>query len=110
MVFPGLAIDTLHVAVVPLMVIEADGVAACTDVACAVAEQDNNRINARMREIVFFFNIQIGLVAFTTSIDHTKHVFYSESQVGYLPQHIPDYNMPAMLRNMIPCCWELKLN
>lgn len=54
MVFPGLAIDTLHVAVVPLMVIEADGVAACTDVACAVAEQDNNRINARMREIVFF--------------------------------------------------------
>lgn len=44
MVFPGLAIDTLHVAVVPLMVIEADGVAACTDVACAVAEQDNNRI------------------------------------------------------------------
>ena len=37
------------------MVIEADGVAACTDVACAVAEQDNNRINARMREIVFFF-------------------------------------------------------
>ena len=51
----GLAIDTLHVAVVPLMVIEADGVAACTDVACAVAEQDNNRINARMREIVFFF-------------------------------------------------------
>lgn len=54
-VFPGLAIDTLHVAVVPLMVIEADGVAACTDVACAVAEQDNNRINARMREIVFFF-------------------------------------------------------
>lgn len=56
MVFPGLAIDTLHVAVVPLMVIEADGVAACTDVACAVAEQDNNRINARMREIVFFFS------------------------------------------------------
>lgn len=55
MVFPGLAIDTLHVAVVPLMVIEADGVAACTDVACAVAEQDNNRINARMRESVFFF-------------------------------------------------------
>lgn len=57
MVFPGLAIDTLHVAVVPLMVIEADGVAACTDVACAVAEQDNNRINARMREIVFFSKI-----------------------------------------------------
>ena len=55
MVFPGLAIDPLHAAVVPLMVIEADGVAACTDVACAVAEQDNNRINARMREIVFFF-------------------------------------------------------
>ena len=55
MVFPGLAIDTLHVAVVPLMVIEADGVAACTDVACAVAEQDNNRINARMRDMAFFF-------------------------------------------------------
>ena len=54
MVFPGLAIDTLHVAVVPLMVIEAAGVAACTDAARAVAEQDNNRINARMREIVFF--------------------------------------------------------
>ena len=55
MVFPGLAIDTLHVAVVPLMVIEADGVAACTDIACAVAEQDNNKMSARMRDMAFFF-------------------------------------------------------
>ena len=52
--FPGLAIDTLHVAVVPLMVIEADGVAACTDIACAVAEQDNNKMSARMRDKAFF--------------------------------------------------------
>lgn len=53
--FPGLVIDTLHVAVVPLMVIEAEGVAACMDAACAITEQDNNRLNASMREIVIFF-------------------------------------------------------
>ena len=64
--FPGLAIDTLHVAVVPLMVIEADGVAACTDIACAVAEQDNNKMSARMRHGLFFHK-------YTPFLNSSKH-------------------------------------
>lgn len=62
-----MAIDTLHVAVVPLMVIEADGVAACTDIACAVAEQDNNKMSARMRDMAFFFH------KYTPFLNSSKH-------------------------------------
>lgn len=67
--------------------------AACQNFSLILPARVRNRL---------FFNIKIGLIAFSASIDHTKHFFTLFDGNAILPVYNCDYNMLTALWNIMP--------